>query len=174
MVQGVASPSTGLRVDIGSTAARSTAPNAPMRRPSGSTMMGVPNSSSECFYYANVFGYAALEYHGSNDVFTFADVVEVNDGNRFARAGDDVFACVAYLNFVDQVAFCEYRAASCDVCGLFRGQRDFGELLYLYAKAMGLTGKEGARACRAQRVHSVIDRDAAIYADDFAVLTADF
>ena len=38
---------------------------------------------------------------------------------------------------------------------------------------MGLAGKEGARVCCTQRVHSVIDRDAAIYADDFAVLTAD-
>lgn len=127
----------------------------------------------ERFYYANVFGYAALEYHGSNDVFAFADVVEVIDGNGFAQAGDDVFACVAYLNFVDQVALCEYRAASCDVCGLLRGQSDFAELLYLHAKAMGLAGKEGARVCCTQRVHSVIDRDAAIYADDFAVLTAD-
>ena len=72
-----------------------------------------------------------------------------------------------------QIAFGEHGAAGGDVGGLLRRKGDGAEFLNLYAQAVCLAGKEGARSRSAQRVHGVVGGDPVFHADDLRVLAAD-
>ena len=83
------------------------------------------NRLVQCFFeevnHANVLAHSSLEYDRRLNAFSFAHVVQVVGGNCFAQASDNVFARVANLQLVHQIALGEHRAASGNVGGLFRG-----------------------------------------------------
>ena len=70
--------------------------------------------------HANVLAYSALEDDGRLNALAFAHVIQIVGGNGLAQAGDNVFAGIANLQFVHQIAFGEHRAAGSNVGRFFR------------------------------------------------------